>query len=75
MTQRYALDGWNPAKGNPVGNEHWDVWADLDAGSSLITRYLRGDVVDELFGRESRLADQRSLSRGRSNRLAAPCSA
>ena len=28
--QRYAIDGWNPAKGTPVGNENYDVWADLD---------------------------------------------
>ena len=49
--QRYAIDGWNPAKSNPVGNEDYDVWADLDGSSSLTTRYLRGDNVDQLLGR------------------------
>src|SRR5205807_10482751 len=51
VTQRYALDGWDPAKGTPVGNEHWDVWADLDGSNNLQTRYLRGDVIDQLFAR------------------------
>ena len=34
-----------------VGNENWDVLADLDADGYLTTRYLRGDVIDEVFGR------------------------
>jgi RHS repeat-associated protein len=34
-----------------VGNENWDVWADLDGSSSLTTRYVRGDVIDQLFAR------------------------
>jgi RHS repeat-associated protein len=34
-----------------VGNENWDVIIDLDALNQVQTRYLRGDVVDELFGR------------------------
>ncbi len=50
-TQKYALDGWDPAKAGGVGNEAFDVWADLDGGGSLTTRYLRGDVVDQLFAR------------------------
>jgi acyl-CoA-binding protein len=61
-TQRYALDGWknlyapSPLTGEGrgegfVGNENWDVWADLDGSSSLTTRYIRGDVVDQLFAR------------------------
>ena len=49
--QRYAIDGWNPAKSSPVGNEDYNVWADLDGSSSLETRYLRGDNVDQLLGR------------------------
>lgn len=49
--QRYALDGWNLAKQGGVGTEGWDVWADLDGSSSLVTRYLRGDVVDQVFAR------------------------
>ena len=46
--QRYAIDGWNPAKPSPVGNENFDVIADLDGSSSLTTRYVRGDKVDEV---------------------------
>jgi RHS repeat-associated protein len=49
--QRYALDGWNPAKSNPVGNEDFDVWADLDGSNNLETRYLRGDNIDQILGR------------------------
>src|SRR5581483_9892713 len=49
--QRFALDGWNPAKGPPIGNENWDVIADTDGDRSLKTRYVRGDAVDQLFAR------------------------
>jgi RHS repeat-associated protein len=49
--QRYALDGWDPAKPRPVGTENFDVFADLDGSSSLTTRYMHGDVVDQLFAR------------------------
>ncbi|MFO0929428.1 MAG: tandem-95 repeat protein [Gemmataceae bacterium] len=49
--QRYVLDGWNPAKADPVGNENFDVLLDLDGANQLQTRYLRGDVVDEVFAR------------------------
>ena len=51
QVQKYMLDGWNPAKPAPVGNENFDVWADLDASGSLTTAYVRGDTVDQLFGR------------------------
>jgi len=50
-TQRYALDGWKNVRRPLVGNENWDVWADLDGSSSLTTRYVRGDVIDQLFAR------------------------
>jgi RHS repeat-associated protein len=50
-TQRYALDGWEPAKAGSPGNAAWDVWADLDGNNHLTTRYFRGDVVDQLFAR------------------------
>ena len=47
---KFALEGWNPAKStSPVGNENWDIWADLDVGGSLTTRYMRGDAVDQIF--------------------------
>jgi len=49
--QRYVLDGWNPAKTGGIGNENYDVLADLDGDSSLTTRYVRGDQVDQLLGR------------------------
>ena len=48
-TQRYALDGWKNVRQPLVGNENWDVWADLDGSSSLTTRYVRGDAIDQLF--------------------------
>jgi len=48
---KFAVDGWNYAKPEPIGNENYDVWADLDVSGSLTTRYLRGDLVDELFAR------------------------
>jgi hypothetical protein len=50
-TQRYVLDGWNPVKPTPIGNENWDVLLDLNGSNGLETRYLRGDGVDELFAR------------------------
>jgi RHS repeat-associated protein len=50
-TERYALEGFNPARGSPTGTENWDVCADLDGSSSLTTRYLRGDLVDQILGR------------------------
>lgn len=48
---RYTYDGWNPARGTPVGTENFDVWAELDGSGSLITWYMHGDVVDQLFAR------------------------
>ncbi len=48
---KFAYDGWDPSKGSPVGNENWDVWADLNADGSLQTRYLRTDAVDAVFAR------------------------
>ena len=49
---RYAYDGWNPAQGQGVGNENWNVWADLNGSNGLISRYVWGDKVDQLFARE-----------------------
>jgi RHS repeat-associated protein len=53
---RYALDGWQSGR-MPAGgtdNAAWNVWAELDGQNSnaLLTRYLRGDVVDQIFARE-----------------------
>jgi RHS repeat-associated protein len=50
-TTRFAYDGWDPAKGTGTGNENFDVWAEMDGSSSLTTRYMRGDVVDQVFAR------------------------
>ncbi len=53
IEQRYALDGWNPALAGSTGNSNWNVWADLDGlnSNALVSKYLRGDVVDQLFAR------------------------
>jgi RHS repeat-associated protein len=50
---RYALDGWQSGR-MPTSNTDWNVWAELDGQNSnaLLTRYLRGDVVDQIFARE-----------------------
>src|SRR5205807_4313944 len=56
---RFALDGWKThldAQGvaaGTVGQENWDVWADLDGLSSnaLKIRYVHGDMGEELFAR------------------------
>jgi RHS repeat-associated protein len=51
---RFSYDGWKtgPQKGF-VGLENFDIWADLDGnnGNALQTRYLRGNVIDQLFAR------------------------
>lgn len=49
--QRFALDGWNPAKPTPLGLENFEVWGDLDGAGSLTTRYIRPDTLDQVFGR------------------------
>lgn len=50
-TMKFAIDGWNPIKPVPIGNENYDVWADIAANGSLTTHYTRGDQVDELVAR------------------------
>ena len=50
---RDAYDGWNPAKAGAVGTENFDVWAELTDDGGLVTRYLRGDEVDQLFAKTS----------------------
>ncbi len=51
QVQRYAYDGWDPATPAGSGTENFSIWADLNATSSLTTRYLRGDAVDQVFAR------------------------
>jgi len=48
---RYVLDGWNNRKPTPIGNEHFDVYAELDGTNQLIARYLHGDAFDQTFAR------------------------
>src|SRR5262245_53934898 len=42
---------WKNANQFLVGNENNDVWADLNGSGSLTTRYIRGDVIDQIFSR------------------------
>jgi RHS repeat-associated protein len=51
VVQRYAYDAWNPTMPSGVGNENWNVWADLDGNNQLQTRYIHGDGLDQLFAR------------------------
>jgi hypothetical protein len=48
---RYVLDGWNNSKPTPIGNEHFDIHAELDGTNQLIARYLHGDEFDQTFAR------------------------
>jgi hypothetical protein len=51
VVTRYMLDGWNNSKPTPVGNEHFDVYAELDGTNQLLARYLHGDEFDQTFAR------------------------
>ncbi len=51
---RFALDGWKTQGGAiqaTMGNENWDVWADLTSSNTLQTHYVRSDVVDQSIAR------------------------
>jgi RHS repeat-associated protein len=48
---KFALDGWKNIHTRAIGNEAWDVWADLNADGSLATRYVHGDAIDQVFAR------------------------
>jgi RHS repeat-associated protein len=50
--QRYALDGWNPAKQNVQGNDNFDTWADLNGSNTITMRRGFGPGIDELIYRE-----------------------
>jgi RHS repeat-associated protein len=52
VTTRFGLDGWNPAKEDPVGTENFAVWADMDGSNHLTMRCIPGDAVDQIFARE-----------------------
>jgi RHS repeat-associated protein len=51
VVTRYVLDGWNNMKPTPIGNEHFDIHAELDGANQLIARYLHGDEFDQTFAR------------------------
>jgi RHS repeat-associated protein len=51
VVTRYVLDGWNNLKPTPVGNEHFDIYAELDGNNQLLARYLHGDEFDQTFAR------------------------
>ena len=48
----YALDGWDPAKAGAAGASGFDVWAEINGGS-LTTRYINGDILNQVFARVS----------------------
>ena len=52
-TTRYAYDAWDPATPSGVGNENWKVWATLDGSNNLVTRYINGDALDQVFAQIS----------------------
>jgi RHS repeat-associated protein len=60
-TERYAYDAWNAAKAGQIGTADFDIWADLNQTSSLTTRYVHGDAVDQIFARIGTSADQHWL--------------
>jgi RHS repeat-associated protein len=51
VVRRYVLDGLNNSKPTPIGNEHFDIHAELDGTNQLIARYLHGDGFDQTFAR------------------------
>ena len=50
-TTKFVLDGWNPAKAGATGQSGWNAIADLNGSGSLITHYVWGDGIGQLFGR------------------------
>ena len=49
--ERYALDGWDPAKPAATGTEDFEVYVDLDAAGTVTTRRLFGPGFDEPLAR------------------------
>ncbi len=52
-TQRYGMDGWNPAKPSAVGNENFDTWAQLDGTNALVRRRETGVNANEQIARQT----------------------
>jgi len=51
VVRRYVLDGWNNSKPTSIGNEHFDIYAELDGTNQQIARHLHGDGFDQTFAR------------------------
>src|SRR5207244_843591 len=50
-TTGFAYDGWNPANPSVVGNENFNVIAQVNGAGSLTTKYIYGDVIDQILAR------------------------
>ena len=53
----YAFGGWDPAKAGEAGTANFDVWAEMDSSGSLVTRYINGDEINQVFARISTGSD------------------
>jgi RHS repeat-associated protein len=51
VVTRFAYDLWKNSGGRLLDSANADVWADLNGSSSLVTRYMHGDAVDQVFAR------------------------
>ncbi len=51
-TERYAYDGWDTAKPDPVGGEAFDAWIDLDGTNAVTARRLFGPGFDDPLARQ-----------------------
>ncbi|MCE9567003.1 MAG: hypothetical protein K8U57_33795, partial [Planctomycetes bacterium] len=51
--QRYGMDGWDPAKPSPVGNENFDTWVQLDGSNALVRRRVTGVEANEQIARQT----------------------
>ncbi len=49
--ERYALDGWDTAKGRAVGGENFDAVMDLNGSNAVVARLLFGAGADEVVAR------------------------
>ena len=46
---KFILEGWKNLNGDLMGNDNWDVLADISSTGTMKTRYVRGDAVDQIF--------------------------
>jgi RHS repeat-associated protein len=54
-TTRYGLDGYDPAKPTPIGNENYDTWVELDGSNNVVTRRENGTGFDQAIARQNAL--------------------